>query len=482
MGRKNLPSEDKELSKLISQYEAAKTENRQEYLDGDQLADMADWYASEQKFDEAQEVIDYGLHLHPGNTDLMIEQAYLYLDTRKISQAQEVADSITEEYNTEVKMLKAELLLNEGQLEAVKEILSTVEEPDELETITNIVYLYLDMGYPESAKEWLDRGKDEYSEDEDFIAVMADYLTMSNQLDEAATYYDRLIDIDPYNPSYWVGLAKCRFAGEECEKAIEACDFALAADDTYGEAYSYRAHSYFYLNNLDAAIADYEKAIQFKSIPPEMGNMFMGMAHANKERWEEANACYQKVIQIFIDKDDDNSPLLVDTYTNAAIAAAGLKNFEAAHQLCEKAKAIRPTESVVYLTEGKIYLDEKSALKAFDCFKQALENDPGAEMWYLIAESYSEAEMLFEAKTCYEEAYKIDPTYADVPEKLSILSLMHNEIDNFFKYNSECAYPISEDVIKDLLSKPNHTEEGKRMLREVWERMKEEKENKNQIN
>lgn len=479
MGRKNLPSEDKELSKLISQYEAAKTENRQEYLDGDQLADMADWYAAEQKFDEAQEVIDYGLHLHPGNTDLMIEQAYLYLDTRKISHAQEVADSITEEYNTEVKMLKAELLLNEGELEAAKEMLSTVEEPDELETITNIVYLYLDMGYPEAAKEWLNRGKNEYSKDEDFIAVTADYLTMSNQLDTAATYYDRLIDIDPYNPSYWVGLAKCRFAGEDCEKAIEACDFALAADDTYGEAYSYRAHSYFYLNNLDAAIADYEKAIQFKSIPPEMGNMFMGMAHANKKRWEEANACYQKVIQIFIDKDDDNSPLLVDTYTNAAIAAAGLKNFEMAHQLCEKAKAIRPTESVVYLTEGKIYLDEKSALKAFDCFKQALDNDPSAEMWYLIAEAYSESEMLFEAKTCYEKAYKIDPTYADIPEKLSILSLMHNKIDDFFKYNSECAYPISEDAIKDLLSKPNHTEEGKRMLREVWERMKEENKNQN---
>lgn len=478
MGRKNLPPEDKELSKLISQYEAAKAENRQQYLDGDQLADMADRYASEQKFDEAQEVISYGLHLHPGNTDLMIEQAYLYLDTRKTAQAQQVADSITEEYNTEVKMLKAELLLNEGQLEATKEMLSTVEEPDELETIISIVYLYLDMGYPDAAKEWLDRGKPLYSEDEDFIAITAEFLTMSNQLDTAVVYYDRLIDIDPYNPAYWVGLAKCRFAEENCDKAIEACDFALAADDTYGEAYSYRAHSYFYLNNLDAAIADYEKAIQFKAIGPEIGNMFMGMAHANKERWKEADACYQKVIRAFIDKGDANSPLLVDTYTNAAIAASQLGDHKKAHQLCKKAKSIQPKESVIYLTEGKIYLNEKLETKAFDSFKQALERDPGAEMWYLIAEAYSETDMLYEAKMCLEEAYKIDPTYADIPEKLSILSLMHNEIDHFFKYNSECAYPISEDVILDLLSKPHHSQEAERMLREVWERMKEEKENK----
>ena len=84
MGRKNSPSANKELNELIAQYETAKAENRQLYLDGDQLADIADRYAAERKFDEAQEVITYGLHLHPESTDLLVEQAYLYLDTGKI--------------------------------------------------------------------------------------------------------------------------------------------------------------------------------------------------------------------------------------------------------------------------------------------------------------------------------------------------------------------------------------------------------------
>ena len=54
---------------------------------------------------------------------------------------------------------------------------------------------------------------------------------------------------------------------------------------------------------------------------------------------------------------------------------------------------------------------------------------------------------------------------------------MHNEIDDFFKYNNESEHPISEDIILDLLSRPNQTEEGEQMLREVWERMKKEKGN-----
>ena len=168
MGRKNSPSAKKQLATLITNYEKAKAENRQLYLDADQLADIADWYASERKFEEAQEVITYGLKIHPGNTALLIEQAYLYLDTQKLQKAKKVADSITEDFDSEVKLLKAELLLNGGKLEEAQWLLSTIADADELETIIDVVFLYLDMGYPDAAKEWLDRGKSRYAEDEEY--------------------------------------------------------------------------------------------------------------------------------------------------------------------------------------------------------------------------------------------------------------------------------------------------------------------------
>ena len=188
MGRKNSPSANKELNELIAQYETARAENRQLYLDGDQLADIADQYAAGRKFNEAQEVITYGLHLHPDSTDLLVEQAYLYLDTGKIPLAKKVVESITDEYDTDVKMLKAELMLNEGQLENARNVLDTIEDADELETIINIVYLYMDMGYPEAAKEWLDKGAPRHGKKEDFMAVMADYLTGTNQLEACLLY------------------------------------------------------------------------------------------------------------------------------------------------------------------------------------------------------------------------------------------------------------------------------------------------------
>ena len=59
-------------------YEEAKAENRQLYLDADQLADIADWYASERKFEEAQEAITYGLKIHPGNTALLGCEGHIF--------------------------------------------------------------------------------------------------------------------------------------------------------------------------------------------------------------------------------------------------------------------------------------------------------------------------------------------------------------------------------------------------------------------
>lgn len=79
----------------------------------------------------------------------MVEQAYLYLDTMKLQKAKNVAECITETYETEVKLLKAEILLNEGNLDEAEKLLDSIEDKESLNTILDVSYLYMDMGYPE---------------------------------------------------------------------------------------------------------------------------------------------------------------------------------------------------------------------------------------------------------------------------------------------------------------------------------------------
>ena len=448
MGRKNSPSDN--LNELIAQYEAAKAEQKQLYLDGDQLADIADQYAIERRFDEAQEVITYGLKLHPGSTALLIEQAYLYLDTQQLQSAKHIADSINETYDIDVKLLKAELLLHEGQLEAAQMLLATIEEEDDLDTIINIAYLYMDMGYPKEAGPWLSKGLDKYAKEEDFMSVVAEYSYSTDQFEKASEYYNQLIDMDAYNPAYWTNLAKCRFSMEEYEKAIEACDFALAANSQFGEAYGFRAHSYFHLNNPDAAIADYKEAIRYKAISPDFGYMFIGLAYYNKEDWVSADECYRKVIRMFEEKGDANSVLLIDTYTNDALCLLGMKKFEEAHIQCEKAKTINPEDPNIYLTEGKIYMTEDKFELGKEAWGKAVQYSPEAETWFQIGAYSMDLMMVENAKFCFEQAYQRYPEMNELAENLAIVCLMLEDVAAFTKYNKEAKHPITLEVIEEL--------------------------------
>ncbi|MFR2071354.1 MAG: tetratricopeptide repeat protein, partial [Bacteroides nordii] len=377
MARKN-PSTDKEqeLNELIASYETAKAENRQLYLDGDQLADIADKYATDRRFDEAQEVISYGLELHPGHTDLLVEQAYLYLDTMQLQKAIAVVDSIAEDYDPEVKLLKAEILLNEGKLDEAETLLNSIEEEKSLETIIDVAYLYMDMGYPEKALPWLTLGLEEYKENEEFLAAIADCYRSGEHNTKAISFYNKLIDKNPYNPSYWTGLAKCHFSQQEFDKAVEACDFALAADDNFGEAHIIRAHSLFHLENETEAIQEYQLALQNKSLPPDFAHMFIGLAYANQEKWELAYRSYEQAMEII---GDDNSPILSDIYSNEIFCLSKLGRYEEAHQLCEKAKKQLPESVEIYLQEGRLYLEEDKFEEAKQCWAVALQYAPEAE-------------------------------------------------------------------------------------------------------
>ena len=472
MGRKNSQNTKNELDELIYKYESAKAEEKQIYLDGDQFADIADWYAKELRFEDAQEVIDYGLRIHPGNTSLFIEQAYLYLDMQKVSQAKRVADCITETYDTQVKMLKAEILLNEDKPEEAQHLINTIENVHEIETIVDIIYLYLDTGYPEAAEEWINKGKALYSEEEEFIAVLAEYLAGIQHPEEAIQYFNKLIDKEPYNSFYWTELAKCYFSIDNIEKTIEACDFALAANDKHGEAYLYRAHGYFYLHNLDDAIENYKKAIEYKALPPALGYIFMSMSYFTEKAWQEASECCDEVIRLFEKDGEADSPLLIETYNTQAIAAVKMGRYEEAHRICEKAKSIHPKSALIFLTEGKVYLAEKMEKKAEAEFKKAIEFNSNVVIWYMVGVAYTELDYIDKAKKYYEKAYKINPNYKDLPERLSLISIITNDLEGFLKYNKACKFPLEEEGLRSLMDGAEYKKEDE-LIKKVLEQLRE---------
>ena len=451
MIRKNSSSDKgQELNDLIASYETAKANNRQVYMDGDQLADIADKYATERRFEDAQEVITYGLELHPGHTDLLVEQAYLYLDTMQFAKAKNVAECINETYESEVKLLKAEILLTEGKLEDAEKELESIEEKDDLKNIIDIAYLYIDMDYPEKALPWLTRGYDKYKEEEEFLAVMADCYRSENEYEQAIDFYNRLIDKNPYNPTYWTGLAKCHFDTMDFAKAIEACDFALTADENFGEAHTIKAHSLLQIENNEDAIEEYSKALQCKSLPPDLTYMFIGLAYTNMEKWERSFEYYGKALKSI---PNENSPILVDLYSGQAKCLSKLGKLEEAHLIFEKAKKIIPDSVDIYLQDSQIYLEEDKFDEAKECWRHALNLAPEPETLVQIGNFSLDYGMVENARQCFEQAREDDPDYPGINGLLATVCMILRDHKAFYKYNQLSESPLNLDTFHASLLK-----------------------------
>lgn len=447
MNRKNLYSgRDKELFELSEQYESAKAEGRSIYMDADDCADLADWYALRGKLEAAMEIIEYGLTLHPESTPLLVEQAYLFIDSRNRGKAKQIAGSIRDNYSPEVKILRANILLGEGQTEEAERLLDTIIGQETLADIVEIVYTFIDMACLDKAKVWLERGRKQYADDEAYIAVTADFLYANRKNQEAIKLYNQLIDRNPYSAPYWYGLARCYLDTQQYDKAIEACDYAIIADEEYAEVYLTRGHAYFHLGNEEEAINNYLMAEKYKIIAPDFVNSFIAMNKLANGEWEEGYKYLEQAIRSSA-PDSESLPLF---YANAALCLHKMGHKYKAHQYCKKAYEINPKDIDAHLIEGRIYMEEGNREKAFQRWSMALLYSPYADTWYDIGENCLEIGDWESAKMAFEHVKEMEPDFEGINERLSAVYLMLMDMKNFQKYNQLCENPINKKDAEDI--------------------------------
>lgn len=462
MSNKNfLSGRDKELQELAEQYEAATAEGRPIYLDSEDWADLADWYGVKKKFTKAFEVAEYGLTLHPNSTTLLIEYAYLFLDSGNSEKAREIVEGLSDSYLPEAKVLRAHLLLSENKLEEAEQLLDTIEDKNDLANVVDVSYMYLDTGYPDKALAWLEPVKERYHNEESYIAVIADCLYGKRMVDDAIPLYNQLIDKNPYSAPYWFGLARCHFENMNVEQTMEACDYALVADDEFTEAYMLKGHCFYQLENEDAALECYYKAEQPQSKAPEFLYMYIGLCKMSKGEWKEAFENLDKAAKEAA-LDEKLSPLLPNIYTQAGICLSKIGKMRKAHIYCKRAHKLASNDPESHLVEGRMYIEEGDYGKGVKQWAEALKCSPCVETWNEIGVISMEIGFLDYAKIALEQVAEMDPDFEGVNERLTIIYMTLRDKKNFHKYNKKCAQPLSlkeMERIQALLQKEGQEEE-----------------------
>ena len=68
------------------------------------------------------------------------------MDARERDKAKQVIEEITEDYSSELKVLKANILLGEGKIDEAEQLLDSIEDKEDLANIVDVSYMYIDMG------------------------------------------------------------------------------------------------------------------------------------------------------------------------------------------------------------------------------------------------------------------------------------------------------------------------------------------------
>lgn len=442
MTNKNfLSGRDKELQELAEQYEAAMAEHKPLYQDAEDLADLADWYGMKKRYDLAFGVVEYGLKLHPDSTPLLIEYAYLFLDSGKKEKAREIIEGLSDTFSPEGKVLRAHLLLSENKLDEAEQLLDTIDDKSDLANVVDISYMYLDMGYPDKALAWLEPVKEEYNNEEPYIAVIADCLYGKGMIEEAIPLYNRLIDMNPYSAPYWFGLARCHFEEMEFDQCIDACDYALVADDEFADAYVMKGHCFYQLANEDAALECYQKAEQQKGLTPEFIYMYIGLCNMSKRQWEKAYNNLERAIKE-TELDERLSIILPNIYAHAGMCLSKMGKKRKAHQYCKKAHKLAPGDPESHLIEGRIYVEEGDYAKGMKQWAEALKCSPSLETWNEIGIHSMEIGYMDYAKIAFEHVAELNPDFDGINERLTVIYMALYDKTNFLKYNQKCANPF----------------------------------------
>jgi len=443
--------QDEEFKQAFAQYEEMKAGNKTCYFDADQLADFAEYYGTMEQYDKAFEVIDYALSIHPGYTEVLVIKAHILIELERIEEAKEIAYSIPENYVRDVKMLKAELLILEKNIDEAKVLIQEVvsqEENNDIDNWLDIAYMYTDSEYHEEALPWYEKIFNADSENYGYRFNLADCYAQCNQAEKGVALFNQLIDKDPYSVLSWFELGRFYYSIEEYNKSLEAYEFALTVDANHPGSVLMTAHGYYKLENYEKSREYYER---YDLLEPSMGMtiFFIGLCSYNLKEYEKAITTFNRALEI----EDGFTPPKSDVYSYISLCYNKLKQLDKAIEYSDLAIQDDPSCIDPYITKGQIYLINEENDKAQECFDEAIKLDPHDPRTFSeIGIVYLKTKMYDLALKYFQKVELFSPEFEDNYLFLAYANGGLRNIEEFNKYFTKAVKQNPNRVLDKLPS------------------------------
>lgn len=361
--------DDEEFREMLDDYERTVKSGQPVFMDADDLADIADYYQQEGRYDDAKQALDRALELQPDSVVALNYQIHNALEQGDIEAAEEYLDRIIDHSLPEYAYNRAEIWIAQDEVEKADEYLRQEfrECPaDECQDfVLDVVNLYTDYGYSEKAMEWMMRAKQENTDD--FKELMGRTLFGLGKYDDSERIFNELIDRDPYQKRYWNALASTQYMKEDYSASVTSSEYAIAIDPDDAESLLAKANGLYRLENYEEAL-DFYRRYGEKEPDDEFGLLNQGTCLINLGRYEEA---VERLLEA-VDAAPDDSPYFVEIYQELGFAYGELKMPETALYYLDQTDSLECDHVDMLVVRGHILLANGKIKEAEEMFSKAV--------------------------------------------------------------------------------------------------------------
>ncbi len=440
----------------LSKFEFMLKTNSVYFFDANEFEEIILYYIDNGKFSLANKAVQLGLRQHPLSVDLKLVQAELLVLEEKFENAEKILNELQEiePANEEIYIQKATIYSKKGvhkkAIAYLKIALEYSEDPSEIYSMIGMEYLYLDEF--ERAREnfamCLDVEFDNYSTLYNVIYCF----DMTEQHEEAVEYLISYIEKDPYSEVAWHQLGRQYFVLENYSKALEAFEYAILIDDTFIGAHLEKAKTLEELNRLEEAIEYYGLTMELDTETP-FAFLRIGKCYESLGDLDKAMEFYHKTV--------NEDPLLdkgwlalTDIYMKKGMLEKAMQNIKKALNIDEEVPDYWNKIGEIYVRLNQLEAAAGSFQKSITLDPEQLEVHLSLSDVLLISKDESEALLVL------KEAKEIFKSDAEILFRIAGLNYLLGNKERSFYYLEKAltinyAYQvILQELFPDFLTNP----------------------------
>ncbi len=352
---------DSEIYKARERYEKMLQAGTREYFEPEELEYVADSYEEEMAYTQALQAITYGLQMYPSNEGLLMHKARCLLTFNRIEDAMHTLSGVVNK-NIEYYFVLCEIELRRNEKAAAKQsIENIIALPDcTIEDCIDILDMCADLNQQLLLEDIVPIIERTFEDTTPFLREMALLYEEMDCDDKAITYYDKLLDINPYSVDDWFALAKVYARNKSYEKALDSCDYALAIDESNEHLVAFKGYCYYDNGQYAEAIEQFE---MFQNLTSDKSVAYglIAEAYSRMDKHEEAIAYLEKAIAL----DDRNH----DYYYQIAVNHYYMGEKTVAMMYLKKAIACDMTDDDAHVLLGELMYQEGVYEEAYEHLK-----------------------------------------------------------------------------------------------------------------